>query len=41
MKNDPVIIFVLKPRDVNNLLEGGVSVWVMRPPASVRFLRNG
>ena len=41
IKNDPVIVFVSKPRDVNNLLYGGVLVWVLRPSVSVRNLCNG
>ncbi len=38
--NDPVVFLVLKPRDVDSLLERGMSVWVMRAPAGVKFLRD-
>jgi hypothetical protein len=40
MKNDPVIVLVSKPRDVDNLLERGMSVWVVLGPTRVRFLRD-
>jgi hypothetical protein len=40
MKDDPVTVLVSKPRDVDGLLECGMSVWVMLGPARVRFLRD-
>jgi hypothetical protein len=40
MKNDTDIVFVSKPRDVDNLLECGMSVWVTLGPAGVRFLQD-
>ena len=41
MKNDPVIILVSKPRDVDNLLECRMSVWMVMGSIRVRFLREG
>ena len=41
MKNDTVIVLVSKPREVDSLLERRMSVWVMKDPTGVTFLRYG
>jgi hypothetical protein len=40
MKHDPDIVFASKPRDVDNLLECRMSVWVMLGPVRFMFLRD-
>jgi len=41
VKNDPIVVLVSKPREVDSLLECRMSVWMKRAPAGVRFLRDG
>ena len=41
MTYDPVVVLVSKPREVDSLLECGMSVWMMSAPARTKFLRDG
>ena len=38
MEDDPVVIIVLEPHQIDSLLNGWVSIRVMRSPANVGFL---
>jgi hypothetical protein len=32
MKDNPVVVPVLEPRDIDNFLDNGVSIWIMWTP---------
>ena len=38
MKDNPVVILVLEPREVDNFLNNGVSIWISWTPPKVKFL---
>ena len=38
MKDNPVVIPVLEPRDVDNFLDNGVSIWISWMSPKVEFL---
>ena len=38
MKDNPVVIRVIKPRDVNDFLDNGVLIWISWTPPKVEFL---
>ena len=38
MKDNTVIIPVIEPRDVDNFLDNGVSIWILWNPPEIEFL---
>ena len=38
LKDNPVVISVIEPRDVDNFLDNGVSIWIFWNPPEIEFL---
>jgi hypothetical protein len=41
MKDNPDVIPVIEPRDVDDFLDNGVSIWISWTPPKVGFLLTG
>jgi hypothetical protein len=37
-EDNPVVLLVLEPYDIDNLLNNGVSIWITGTPTKVEFL---
>ena len=37
-KDNPIVFFVLEPRDIDHFLDNGMSIWMIWTPANVEIL---
>jgi len=38
MKDNPVVLLILEPREIDDSLDNGMSIWIVWRPANVGFL---
>jgi hypothetical protein len=38
IKDNPIVLLVLEPREIDNSLDSGITIWVMGRPAQVGIL---